>query len=93
MRFSLLVDEPVSYVNAPVLAADRGVQSGLSTEGEFEDFRDLVRVQVSCSDGSALRVAGTVTGLRDDEKLVDIDGADVDVLLRRVGGRHGGIRR
>ena len=77
--FSLLVDEPVSYVNAPVLAADRGVQSGLSTEGEFEDFRDLVRVQVSCSDGSALRVAGTVTGLRDDEKLVDIDGADVDV--------------
>ena len=31
--FSVLVEDPVSYVNAPVLAADRGVETSLSTEG------------------------------------------------------------
>ncbi len=77
--FSLLVDEPVSYVNAPVLAADRGVVSELATEGDFEDYRSMVRVCMSCSDGTALRVAGTVTGLHDDEKLVLVAGAELDV--------------
>jgi len=77
--FSLLVDEPVSYVNAPVLAADRGVDSELATEGDFEDYRSMVRVCMSCSDGTALRVAGTVTGLHDDEKLVLVAGAELDV--------------
>lgn len=77
--FTVLIDEPVSYVNAPVLAADRGVESSLTAEGEYDDHRALVKVSVSCSDGGRFSVAGTVSGLRDEPKLVEIDGADVDV--------------
>ena len=79
--FSVLIDDPVSYVNAPVLASDRGVESSVTTEGEYNDHRSLVVVSVSCSDGCSMRVAGTVTGIRDDEKLVELDHAEVDVPL------------
>ncbi len=77
--FSVLIDEPVSYVNAPVLAGDRGVETSLVTEGEYDDHRALVKVAVSCSDGCRLSVAGTVVGLRDEPKIVEIDDATVDV--------------
>ncbi len=77
--YSLLVDEPVSYVNAPVLAADRGVETGLNTEGDYEDHRALVRVRLSCTDGQAVQVAGTVVGLHDEPKIVEINGAELDV--------------
>ncbi len=77
--FSVLVDEPVSYVNAPLLASDRGVTTKLSTDGEYDDHRSLVQVRLACSDGSSVLVAGTVTGVHDDEKLTSIDGAEVDV--------------
>ena len=77
--FSLLIDDPVSYVNAPVLAADRGVESSITTEGEYNDHRSLLVVSVACSDGCSMRIAGTVTGVRDDQKLVELGGAEVDV--------------
>ncbi|MEI2784095.1 MAG: phosphoglycerate dehydrogenase [Candidatus Nanopelagicales bacterium] len=79
--FSVLVDDPVSYVNAPVLAADRGVEATLVTEGDSPDHRSLVRVRLACSDGNSLVVAGTVAGPRDTEKLVAIDDLDLDLPL------------
>ena len=65
--FSVLIDDPVSYVNAPVLAADRGVETALVTEGDSEDHRSLVRVRMACADGQSMVVAGTVFGARDNE--------------------------
>ena len=76
--FSVLIDDPVSYVNAPVLAADRG-RDGLVTEGDSEDHRSLVRVRMACADGQSMVVAGTVFGARDNEKLVEVDGLDLDL--------------
>jgi D-3-phosphoglycerate dehydrogenase len=77
--FSVLIDDPVSYVNAPVLAADRGVETALVTEGDSEDHRSLVRVRMACADGQSMVVAGTVFGARDNEKLVEVDGLDLDL--------------
>lgn len=79
--FSVLVDDPVSYVNAPVLAADRGVETALVTEGDSPDHRSLVRVRLACADGQALVVAGTVFGPRETEKLVEINSLDLDLPL------------
>jgi D-3-phosphoglycerate dehydrogenase len=55
------------------------VESSLTAEGEYDDHRALVKVVVACSTGCRVTVAGTVTGLRDEAKLVEIDDADVDV--------------
>ncbi|MBI1377710.1 MAG: phosphoglycerate dehydrogenase [Frankiales bacterium] len=77
--FSTQTTESVSYVNAPVLAAERGVAITLTTDAESPDFRNVVRVTLALTDGQTVSVAGTVTGPRNQQKLVEIDGFDVDV--------------
>ncbi|MFY9330642.1 MAG: phosphoglycerate dehydrogenase [Candidatus Nanopelagicales bacterium] len=79
--FSGLVHDPVSFVNAPVLAAQRGVEVALVTDSESPDHRNLVRVRLTQTDGSIVSVAGTVTGARHVEKLVEVDAFDVDVPI------------
>jgi D-3-phosphoglycerate dehydrogenase len=78
-----LVHDPVSYVNAPLLAAERGVTSNLTTNQDSPDFRSLIRIVLACTDGTRVSVAGTVTGPRMIEKLVAIDGFDIDVPFSR----------
>ncbi len=77
--FQKLVHDPVSFVNAPVLAEQRGVEVALTTDRTSEDHRSLVRVTLTLTDGVTVSAAGTVTGPRHVAKVVDIDGFDVDV--------------
>ncbi|TAK70671.1 MAG: phosphoglycerate dehydrogenase [Actinomycetota bacterium] len=79
--FAALVDEPVSYVNAPVIAAERGVSVSLVTDPESPDYRNVVRVRLTLTDGQAVSVAGTVTGPRGVERIVEVDGFGVDVPI------------
>ncbi len=79
--FSALVQDPVSYVNAPLFAADRGVEVSLRTEPESEQYRNEVRVRLVLSDGRTVIVGGTVTGPRNIERIVEVDGVDVDVPM------------
>lgn len=77
--FAGVVEEQVSYVNAPVLAAERGVQIGLVTESLSPDHRNLVTIRGGLADGRQLTVSGTLTGPKNIEKLVEIDGFDIDL--------------
>jgi len=70
-----------AFVNAPVLAEQRGVEVALTTDRESADHRTLVRVRLTLTDGVTLSVAGTVTGARHVEKLVEVDEFDVDVPI------------
>jgi D-3-phosphoglycerate dehydrogenase len=74
-----VVDESVSYVNAPVLAADRGIDVRLTTDPESPDYRNLVTVRGALADGSTVSVSGTLTGPATAQKIVEIDGFDVDI--------------
>ncbi len=76
-----LVHDPVSYVNAPVLAQQRGVEVALTTDRESDDHRNLLRVRLTLSDGAWVSVAGTVAGAKDTAKLVEVDNFDVDVPI------------
>lgn len=79
--FETLVHDPVSYVNAPVIAEQRGVTVALSTSPESPDHRTLVRVRLTQTNGESVSVAGTVAGDRNIAKVVDVDGFDVDVPI------------
>lgn len=79
--FQVLVHDPVSFVNAPVLAQQRGVEVALTTERTSDDHKNLVRVSLTLNDGSTVCVGGTVTGSRHTPKVVEVDGFDVDVPL------------
>lgn len=77
-----LVHDPVSYVNAPVIASERGISTSLTAHVDSPDHRSLVQVRLALSDGSAVTVSGTVTGPKKIEKVVEVNGFDVDLPLR-----------
>ncbi len=73
-------DQPVNYVNAPVIAAERGVEVREERSRSSRDFTNLVRVE-AVSDGEALRVAGTTIGNDDRLWLVSALGFELDMEL------------
>ena len=77
--FADVVEETVSYVNAPLLAAERGLAVRLVTEAESPDHRNLVTLRGTLSDGTRVSVSGTLIGLSQRERLVEVDGYDVDL--------------
>ncbi|GAB2451003.1 D-3-phosphoglycerate dehydrogenase [Conyzicola lurida] len=77
--FSGIVSESVSYVNAPLLAEQRGVTVRLITETESEEYRNLLSIRGALADGSQISVSGTLTGTKQIEKIVEINGYDVEV--------------
>lgn len=79
--FQFLVEEPVSYVNAPIIATERGVETELTTSTDGGEHRSILRIVVSTTAGPRLTVAGTITGISNTEKLIEVDGMDVEVAL------------
>ncbi|HYJ66269.1 MAG TPA: phosphoglycerate dehydrogenase [Nocardioidaceae bacterium] len=77
--FADVVEEQVSYVNAPLLAAERGLEVRLVTEAESEDHRNLVTLRGTRADGEQVSVSGTLIGIAQRERLVEIDGFDLDI--------------
>jgi len=77
--FSEIVEDAVTYVNAPLLAADRGVQVSLVTDKESPDWRNVVTLRGALPDGQVVSVGGTLTGERQVEKLVDVNGYDMEI--------------
>jgi D-3-phosphoglycerate dehydrogenase len=78
--FRDIVEDPVTFVNAPLLAADRGVTHELITDSDGGDFRNLVTVRGALADGRAVSVSGTLSGPRQVQKLTDVDGFDIDIV-------------
>ncbi len=77
--FADVVEDPVTYVNAPLLAADRGVEVSLVTEAESPDWRNLVTLRGIMPDGQVVSVSGTLSGRRQLEKLVEVNGFDMEI--------------
>jgi D-3-phosphoglycerate dehydrogenase len=77
--FQDVVEESVTYVNAPLLAAQRGCEVRLLTDPQSLDFRNVTTLRGTLSDGSIVSVAGTLTGPRMIEKVVGVNGFDVEV--------------
>ena len=84
--FASVVEEQVTYVNAPQLAADRGVEIDLTTHDEPIEHHNLVTVRGALPDGRAVSVAGTVTvtGTRETRKLTEVDGFELELAAEGV---------
>jgi D-3-phosphoglycerate dehydrogenase / 2-oxoglutarate reductase len=77
--FADVVEDPVTYVNAPLLAADRGVEVSLVTDADSPDWRNLVTLRGIMPDGQVVSVGGTLSGRRQLEKLVEVNGFDMEI--------------
>lgn len=82
--FSTVTDQQVTFVNAPGLAADRGLQAELTTASESVNHRSVVDVRVVGPDGSATNVSGTLSGPQQTEKIVQINGRNFDLRAEGV---------
>ena len=72
--FSAGTEEPVSYVNAPQLAAERGLAVREATTKTTHDFVNLITLR-----SGAHAVAGTLTGAREEARIVMVDDHVVEV--------------
>jgi D-3-phosphoglycerate dehydrogenase len=79
--FSAISSEHVSYVNAPLLAEQRGVAVRLVTETASDEYRNLLTIRGTLVDGSQISVAGTLTGQRQAQKIVSVNEFDVEVPM------------
>ena len=73
-------EEEVNDVNAPGIAAERGIEVAETRRAEARDFADLVRVSV-VSGGARTRVVGTVLGSRHRPHLLEAWGSRFNVQL------------
>ena len=71
--------EDVTYVNAPGLAAERGVTSSVTTTPDSPEYRSMISLRAALNNGKSLVVDGTLMGIRKVEKIIAIDGFDLDL--------------
>ncbi|GAA5100127.1 phosphoglycerate dehydrogenase [Microbacterium yannicii] len=78
-----VVSENVSYVNAPLFAEQRGIETRLIVEAESPLYRNITILRGTLADGSVLTIAGTLAGTRMVPKVVGINGYEIEVPIER----------
>lgn len=76
---SSVCSEPVTFVNAPLLAEERGLNVREVSDPHSDDYVSLLRVSGISRDGRPIRVAGTVLPPGDRERLVEVWNTAVDL--------------
>ncbi len=72
--FGRISEDPVSYVNAPELAAAAGIEVRETSSTTAHDYVNLITVR-----GAEHVLAGTLVGLRGEPRIVLVDDHTVDV--------------
>src|SRR5439155_17026304 len=73
-----VVHEPVSYVNAPVIARERGINVTETKSTVSSDYVNLVTLRATTEAGE-VSVGGTLVGKRDGERIVRVYDFDIDL--------------
>ena len=76
--FHTATDEPVSFVNAPQLAEERGLAVRATTASGAQDYVNLITLR-----GGSHALAGTLFGLRAEPKIVMVDDHDIELPIAR----------
>jgi D-3-phosphoglycerate dehydrogenase len=79
--FQNAVTEQVSYVNAPLLAEQRGVAVKLTVDSLSEEYRNVTSIKATLADGTTASVSGTVIGPKLHQKIVAINGYEVELAM------------
>jgi D-3-phosphoglycerate dehydrogenase / 2-oxoglutarate reductase len=71
------VHEPVSFVNAPMLARERGLAVSEMRSSVSQDYVSLISLRAE-TDAGPVAIKGTIVG-KSSERIVELDGFDVEV--------------
>ncbi len=81
--FTNIVSENVSYVNAPLFAEQRGIETRLIVESESPLYRNITVLRGTLADGTVLTVSGTLAGTRMVPKVVGVNDYEIEVPFER----------
>jgi D-3-phosphoglycerate dehydrogenase len=73
-----VVHEPVSFVNAPIIARERGITISEMRSSVSSDYVNLVAVHAE-TDAGEVSVAGTLVGKRNDQRVMQVNGFDIEM--------------
>lgn len=79
--FTQVVSDPVSYVNAPLLAEQRDLEVRFSVDANSESYRNVITLRGSQADGTQISVSGTLTGPKQVEKVIEINGYELELPI------------
>jgi D-3-phosphoglycerate dehydrogenase len=79
---AMVVHEPVSFVNAPLIARERGVHVAERRATESRDYVNLMSVTAG-TDAGEVSVSGTVVGKQGGARIVRVYGFDLDIAPAR----------
>jgi D-3-phosphoglycerate dehydrogenase / 2-oxoglutarate reductase len=77
------VEQPVNYVNAPIVARERGLEVHETASAASPDYTNVVEVTVHAA-GDAVTVAGTTMGREERPQLIHALGYEIEVELDRL---------
>lgn len=79
--FTQVVSDPVSYVNAPLFAEQRGVEVRFSVDAVSESYRNVITLRGTTADGTQVSVSGTLTGPKQMAKIVEVNGYELELPM------------
>ena len=71
--------EDVTYVNTPALAQAKGIAASVNSDPESPMYRSYIALHAAFPSGKSIVVKGTLMGIRMVEKIIAIDGFDLDL--------------
>ena len=71
--------EEVTYVNAPGLAAERGMSSTVTTTADSPEYRSMISLHAATGSGKSITVDGTLMGIKQTQKIIGIDSFSLDL--------------
>ena len=76
------VNEPVSFVNAPMLARDRGITVSEMRSTGSQDYVSQVSVRAQTESATEVEVAGTLLGKKNAERVIQVWDFEVEIEPR-----------
>ena len=73
-----VVHEPVSFVNAPIIARERGLDVSEMRSSVSSDYVNLISVRADTDEGE-VSVAGTLVGKRNAERVLQVNDYDIEM--------------
>ncbi|HEX6330559.1 MAG TPA: phosphoglycerate dehydrogenase [Actinomycetota bacterium] len=77
-----VVHEPVSFVNAPIIATERGIAISEMRSTVSSDYVNLIHVRAE-TDDAPVSVGGTLVGKRNAERVMQVNGYDIEMAPAR----------
>jgi len=77
-----ILEETVNYVNAPVIAKERGIKVKETKSNDAGDYQSMIILRVR-TDGKENSLAGTLFS-RKDPRIVKINNFDVEIIPKAI---------